>query len=214
MKAQIISWIETAIQALNHGNYYMPWNLFLAFIPLALSVWLFHQSTSRSILWWGLLLVFIAFLPNAPYVLTDIIHLVELIRQGYPMLIIVLAVIPQYLIFILAGVQAYVISLMNLGDYLYRKGQGKYVQPIELFIHVLCAIGIYLGRFRRFNSWDFITGTDRLIRIILHDLTSKLPLLLIGITFVVLVVTYWLFKQVNLGILFRLRYRKHLSRNL
>jgi len=77
----------------------------------------------RSSLWWFGFLVFFAFLPNAPYVLTDVIHLIEDIREINSVWMITLVVIPLYLLFILAGFEAYVVSLINFGYYLSWIGQ-------------------------------------------------------------------------------------------
>ena len=210
----LIKWITAALNALNYSKRFMAWNLFLAFVPLVLSIWLFHKHRSRSILWWIVFIICIAFLPNAPYVLTDIIHLIELIRSGSSIWIVTLVLIPQYLIFILAGVEAYVISLMKFGNYLSQQGYRKYILSIELITHALCAVGIYLGRFKRFNSWDFITQPNSLVKSIINDLTNKQPILVIIITFLVLGIMYWLFKQLNLSIIFRIRYQKVLKQRL
>lgn len=185
---------------------WMAWNLFLAFIPLALSVWLFRRkSQSRSILWWIAFAVFIAFLPNAPYLLTDIIHLIQAIRTNYSVWIITLVLIPQHLLAILAGFEAYILSLINLGYYLHRQGARKFIIWAELITHALCAIGVYLGRFKRFNSWDLVTQPDDLLESVIDDLTSKRPVLVIATTFIVLTVLYWLMKQVTLGLLLKMR---------
>ena len=185
---------------------WMAWNLFLAFIPLALSVWLFRRkSQSRSILWWIAFAVFIAFLPNAPYLLTDIIHLIQAIRTNYSVWIITLVLIPQHLLAILAGFEAYILSLINLGYYLHRQGARKSIVWAELITHALCAIGVYLGRFKRFNSWDLVTQPDDLLESVIDDLTSKRPVLVIATTFIVLTVLYWLMKQVTLGLLLKMR---------
>ncbi len=195
-----------AWKAWNIHSGWIVWNLFLAFIPLALSVWLFRRkSRSRSILWWVGFLVFIAFLPNAPYLLTDIIHLIKAIRDYYSVWIITLVLIPPHLFAIIAGIEAYVISLINLGYYLHRQGVGKFIIWAELMTHALCAVGVYLGRFKRFNSWDFITQPDDLARSVLNDLTEKRPVLVIVITFVVITVLYWMMKQVTLGLVLRMR---------
>ncbi|MGL4883991.1 MAG: DUF1361 domain-containing protein, partial [Waterburya sp.] len=70
--------LANAFEAFNQYSGWIVWNLFLAFIPLALSFWLFvRRNIKRSLLWWIGLVVFIAFLPNAPYLLTDIIHLID-----------------------------------------------------------------------------------------------------------------------------------------
>jgi uncharacterized membrane protein len=202
-----------ALWALRRHSGWIVWNLFLAFIPLALSVWLFRRSSgSRSVLWWVAFLVFIAFLPNAPYLLTDIIHLIRAIRSDYSAWIITLVILPPHLIAIVAGFEAYVISLINLGYYLHRQGASKFIVWAELMTHALCAIGIYLGRFPRLNSWDFVTQPDAVARTVLDNLTSKRPVLVIAITFVVLTVLYWLMKQVTLALLLRMRYKRTGSR--
>lgn len=198
-----------ALRALHHHSGWIIWNLFLAFIPLALSVWLFRSpSRSRSVLWWVGFLVFIAFLPNAPYLLTDIKHLFEAIRSDYSVWVITLVILPPHLIAILAGFEAYVISLINMGYYLHRQGLSKFILWVELLTHALCAIGVYLGRFKRFNSWDFVTQPDDLARSVLDDLTSKRPVLVIAITFLIITVLYWLMKQVTLGLLLKMRYKR------
>jgi len=201
--------LVAAWTAWNRHSGWMAWNLFLAFIPLALSVWLFRRtSQSHSILWWVGFLVFIAFLPNAPYLLTDIIHLIHAIRTNYSVWIITLVLIPQHLLAILAGFEAYIVSLINLGYYLHRQGARKFIIWAELMTHALSAVGIYLGRFKRFNSWDLVTQPDDLLETVIDDLTSKRPVLVIAITFVVLTVLYWLMKQVTLGLLLKMRSKR------
>lgn len=196
-----------ALWALRRHSGWIVWNLFLAFIPLGLSVWLFRRTSgSRSIWWWVGFLVFIAFLPNAPYLLTDIIHLIQAIRDDYKAWVITLVILPPHLIAIVAGFEAYVISLINLGYYLHQQGASRFIVWAELMTHALCAVGVYLGRFPRLNSWDFVTKPDDVARTVLDNLTSKRPVLVMAIMFVVLTVLYWLMKQVTLALLFRRRY--------
>ncbi len=198
-----------AWNAWHHHSGWMAWNLFLAFIPLVLSVWLFRKSLrSRSILWWLGLLVFIAFLPNAPYLLTDIIHLIDAIRSNYSVWIVTLVLIPQHLSVILIGFEAYVISVINIGYYLQQQGMRKFVLMTELITHALCAVGIYLGRFKRYNSWDFVTQPEDIVQTIVDDLTAKRPLMVMVITFVILTILYWLMKQVTLGVIIKFKYKK------
>ncbi|HEY9852647.1 MAG TPA: DUF1361 domain-containing protein [Leptolyngbyaceae cyanobacterium] len=180
---------------------YVVWAITLVLIVLDL--WLLRTPKSRSFFWWLGFLVFIAFLPNAPYVLTDIIHLIEDIQAGYSVWIITLVLIPQYLLFIIVGFEAYVLSLINLGQYLQKQGWGKLIPAVELGIHALSAIGIYLGRFLRFNSWDLVTELDNVAGSIVDDLTEKRPFIITLITFVVITGLYWLMKQVSLGIMLK-----------
>lgn len=166
--------LADALGAFNKYSGWIIWNLFLAFIPLVISLWLFlRRSKKRSLFWWLGFIIFIAFLPNAPYLLTDIIHLIEAIRAGYSIWITTLIFIPLHLFAIWLGWEAYVISLINQGYYLRKQGAKKFILGSELITHALCSIGIYLGRFRRFNSWDFVSKPDILITSTIDDLTTK-----------------------------------------
>ena len=144
-------------------------------------------------------LAFYAFLPNAPYLLTDVIHLIDDIRSIQSVWMITLVIFPVYLLVILAGFEAYVISLINLGHYLHRIGKSRWILGVELITHFLSAIGIYWGRFLRFNSWDFITQPDFLVTKGVEELLGKQPLVIIAITFVILVGLYAIMKRVSLG---------------
>ena len=177
------------------------WNLFLAFIPLGLSFWLFRRGRSRSLIWWLGMVVFLAFLPNAAYILTDIIHLIADVRNVNSVWVVTLIVFPLHLLFMLSGFEAYVLSLINLGYYLQRLGLSKLIIGAELCVHALCSFGIYLGRFPRFNSWDLVTQPDVLVDAIAKDLIGKIPLAIVFITFVVITILYWLFKQVTIAVL-------------
>jgi uncharacterized membrane protein len=167
---------------------------------MAVDLWVIKRSHSRSILWWLGFLVFIGFLPNAPYVLTDVIHLIDDIRMGYSIWIITLALIPLYLLFMFVGFQAYVLSVMHMGDYLRRQGWGRFIFVSELVVHALSAIAIYLGRFLRFNSWDIITNPQMLVNSVIEDLMAKRPVLVMLITFLVISGLYWLMKWLTLGV--------------
>ena len=196
--------LQNALEAFNRHSGWIVWNLFLAFIPLALSFLLFRRrSLRRSLLWWVAFVVFFAFLPNAPYLLTDIIHLIRATRAGYSAFILVLIFMPLHLFAIIAGFQAYVIAVMNQSHYLQRIGAERFVIGAELLTHALCAIGVFMGRFRRFNSWDLVVDPGNVIAITLDDLTSQRPFLVITVSFIGLSVLYWLVKQVNLGLWLR-----------
>lgn len=234
-----------------HANHrWMGWNLFLAIIPLLLSVVLFRRdqwlarashakaghnprrlpeasslpmemeavdvaavSSQRSgsrirtpvgRSFWGVwtltFLIFVAFLPNAPYILTDVIHLVEAIRNEDSIWLSSFVLIPVFLSFMFMGFESYVISLINLGHYLRQRGLGRHIVSIELFMHGLSAIGIYLGRFMRFNSWDILTNPDRLVAAVFDDLTGHQPILAILVSFILLILLYYPMKEVTLAV--------------
>ncbi|MEM7714570.1 MAG: DUF1361 domain-containing protein [Cyanobacteria bacterium P01_A01_bin.68] len=200
MKAELIELVSRVIQVLQINMRWMTWNLFLAFIPLVLSVWLFRRiKKSRSWVWWLGFAVFYAFLPNAPYLLTDVIHLIDDIRAIQSVWMITLVLIPVYLLVILTGFEAYVISVINMGHYLNRIGKSQWILGMELITHALSAIGIYWGRFLRFNSWDFVTQPDAVITQGIEEILGKQPLVIIAISFVILTALHWLMKRVTLS---------------
>jgi uncharacterized membrane protein len=189
---KVIISLITKISPLQLGLFFI-----LGFIPV--SIWLFRSRYGRSVLWWLGFVLFYAFLPNAPYLLTDVIHLIDDIRTIQSIWIITLILFPLYIFVILAGFQAYVISLINLGQYLHRVGKSQWILGVELITHMLSAIGIYWGRFLRFNTWDFVTQPDYLLTRGVEKLLGKQPLVIIAITFFILAGLHWLMKRVTLG---------------
>ncbi len=178
---------------------------------VALLSWLIvgKQQRPQGWLWWVGVAVFLAFLPNAPYVLTDIIHLIRGTSSGQiPVPVVALVFIPIHATAILLGFQAYVVSILNLAIYLNQQGARALILPMELTIHALCAVGIYLGRFLRFNSWDLVFFPTGVMTDTLNVLTSRRPAAVIVVTFAILASLYWIFKQLTLGLKLRLRYAR------
>lgn len=147
----------------------------------------YHQ---RSILWWIGLFPFIATLPNAPYILTDVIHFYSAVRSVNSAFGITLVILPIYIIFIGSGWFAYVFSLINIDRYLDKYQLERYTNIIELIIHLLCAIGIYIGRFLRFNSWDLVTEPKQFLRVLPRELIGKFPVVIILLTFLIILILF------------------------
>jgi uncharacterized membrane protein len=167
------------------------------------------KQTAQGWLWWVGVAVFLAFLPNAPYVLTDIIHLIRATSAGQIRVwVVALVFVPIHAAAILLGFQAYVISILNLAIYLKQQGAKALILPVELTIHTLCAVGIYLGRFLRFNSWDLVVDPTSVLADTLNVLTSRRPVAVIIVTFLILASLYWVMKQITLGLKLRLRYAR------
>lgn len=157
------------MDALLTGNVlWMGWNGILALVPLWLSVLLFLPPDSahprRSPGWWIGLAAFFAFLPNAPYVLTDLMHLPgDTSATGSEL--VELLLLCEYGGFVAIGLGAYVLSLRNLGTFLAGRGWSRSrILTLELVVHALSAVGVYLGRFGRFNSWDLATRPTAILR--------------------------------------------------
>jgi uncharacterized membrane protein len=152
------------------------------------------DNKRRSILWWGVLLPFIAILPNAPYILTDIIHFYAAVRAIDSVWAITLVVVPIYIIFIGVGWFAYVCSLVNMSKYLSKINLDRYTSITEVGLHFLSAIGIYIGRFIRFNSWSLVTQPKQFLSVLPGELIGKFPLVVILITFLIITILYTISK--------------------
>lgn len=183
---QLIDGIQISLNLFNQSTIRIFWNLFLAFIPLTLSFYLFRLSAIRNIYWWIILLVFMAFLPNAPYILTDSIHIIELSHKNYPLWAIILVLIPQYTVFIVAGFEAYVICLIRLDNYLTNLVAPKYTVAINGILHSLSVVGIYLGRFERFNSWDLVSKPGNVLLTTIRNMLDGEKIFIMAIAFILI----------------------------
>jgi uncharacterized membrane protein len=153
-----------------------------------------QTDSSRSIFWWFGVLLFIAILPNAPYILTDIIHFYDAVRAISSVWKITLVIVPTYILFIGVGWFAYVFSLVNIRQYMSKNQLEAYITVTEFSLHLLCAIGIYIGRFIRFNSWSLVTQPKQFLQVLPGELLGKLPLVVILLTFLIITILYAIFK--------------------
>ncbi len=131
------------------------WNLFLAVIPLLLSR---HITRCYSLNFKSVCLLgcWVLFLPNAPYIVTDIFHFFERppVPAWYDLLLVTSAA--------WNGLIIGMVSLLQVESFLRRQLPGKSVNLLMTLIIFACSFGIFLGRFLRFNSWDVVTDTSHL----------------------------------------------------
>jgi uncharacterized membrane protein len=168
---------------------WMGWNLFLAIVPLVLALILFRSSLRRGALWWLGVVAFIAFLPNAAYVLTDAIHLVQDAERVSRPSVLIGAVIPLYCVYFLAGFSCYSIALGRLRRYLIEAGKTRLAVAAEVSIHLLVAVGIFLGRVDRLNSWDILARPTRVIEALLHLANAEAAVVLLFLAAMVVAAT-------------------------
>ena len=143
----------------------MAWNLWLAALPVVLAWLLFVPGRRPSPAWWVGLLGFIALLPNAPYVLTDVIHLADAVQASDSDLRVAFVLVPAYTLFFVIGFGCYVASVVRLERWLRSQGWSMpKLLGADITVHALCAVGVFLGRFFRFNSWDLLVRP--------HDIAS------------------------------------------
>jgi len=149
-------------------HHWLVWNVFLAMLP-PLFAWLFARCRIkwlRAVLavLWGL------FFPNAPYLVTDLIHLAYLSfdtrwegRALYPWLTLMQVGIS---LFLATAIGLWSLSVMHR-TVRNRRGAAAGWTAVGL----TCAVSgyaVYLGRFLRLNSWDVLRPLHLLQRVFLH----------------------------------------------
>ena len=152
----------TGVLADNVG--WMAWNLLLAVIPAVLAIVLFRRPRGHTLGWWFGVGAFVLFLPNAPYLLTDLIHVRTDVSQAQLERTVVFAVLPTYIAFVIAGFGCYVVALREVARELLRSGRAAWVWASELGLHAACAFGVLLGRIPRLNSWYVLTRPRHTLR--------------------------------------------------
>lgn len=151
---------------------FLEWNLFLAIIPLLVSHFLLSLKRKLPLLLLGLITIFwLLFLPNAPYIFTDLLHLryPSSAPMWYNLLLILSFAIPAFLVGIVSTWQMVQVWSQRLNKYWLLIGL--------VGVSFSTGFGIYLGRFLRWNSWDVITNPqgviyDVLVRVI-HPLAHS-----------------------------------------
>jgi uncharacterized membrane protein len=145
------------VRATGQAHYtFMAWNLVLAWIPLLLAVALTGviRLGIGSVVVVPLLAGWILFLPNAPYLVTDLVHL----GDGPDA---VRADVVMFSAFAVTGVVLGLVSAWFIHDALRRIWRPRTVELIVNASLVLCGVGIYLGRVVQVNSWEVITAPAR-----------------------------------------------------
>lgn len=172
---------------------YLIWNLFLAWLPLGFALWLVRVL--RRKLWssWeaiGASFLWLLFLPNTFYMVSDFIHLGEVQRVD------LLYDAVMFTAFISVGVVLGLCSLYLVHQEFQRRFSWR-VSTVWLgSILLLCSFAIYLGRDLRWNSWDVLTNpggllfdvSDRLM----HPAAYPQMFLTVATFFVLMVSTYGL----------------------
>ncbi|WP_067814260.1 DUF1361 domain-containing protein [Nocardia inohanensis] len=180
---------------------WMVWNTVLAWIPVILALLVFRGKSVQekglplSPVWWAGAVLLLLFLPNAPYVVTDLVHLRDDVRAvgDGP---VVSTVLPVYGAFIVSGFVAYYLVLAEIGRFLERRGLGVWRMPVHLGIHLLCAVGVFLGRWVRLNSWEPVVQPRGTFERMVLALTWEWAPVLIGAVFLATAVGHFVTRAV------------------
>lgn len=146
---------------------YMIWNLFLAWVALLITLWLeyvIHRNLWSS--WYALLVTFLwmLFLPNTFYMITDFIHVLELPPGG------LLHGTFMFMSFVFTGLMLGFISTYLVHMELKKRLGMRSASLIIGVVLLICSVAMYIGRELRWNSWDIVTNPASL----LFDITDRL----------------------------------------
>lgn len=151
----------------NYNFWFLSWNLFLAWIPLGAAWWLVNRLKTTAWLTAGnvvLTFIWLAFLPNAFYIVSDLIHL------RVTGTISILYDVVMLVSFTWNGFILGYISLYMVHEQLRKRLGGLRAGGLVAFVLLLCSFAIYLGRYLRWNSWDVLINPAGII----FDVTDPL----------------------------------------
>lgn len=180
---------ETLLVA-HHDVWWMSWNLLLAAVPALLAVLLFHRPRRHSPLWWAGVVSFILFLPNAPYVVTDLIHLRWNVRSATLQGTVVFGILPMYVVFVMAGFACYAVALSEVGRAVARSPWADRSRIVQFGLHAVSAVGVLIGRVPHINSWSVITHPRLAVSLSAHTLTNPAAPLVVVVLFGVIWLCY------------------------
>jgi uncharacterized membrane protein len=107
----------------------------------------------------------VLFLPNAPYIITDLFHLKKhLIAPLWMDTLLILS-------FALAGLWYWILTVTNLMNISHAENKIVLIGG-KITIILLSAYGVYLGRYLRFYSWDIVSDPIDLLRALVRSLSS------------------------------------------
>ena len=176
----------------NYSN--LLWNLILAWLPYIFSLLAVYIFTTNRKHWLfiGLLgILWLIFFPNAPYMVTDFYHLEP--RNPVPLWFDISLIA----IFAFTGFFLAIASLRSI--HIIIEGYlGKIIGWVFALLALnLASLGVYLGRFGRYNSWDILIEPKSVIREIAYNLLNPLDNLgFVGFTLMfssILLVSYLMF---------------------
>ena len=174
---------------------FLAWNLVLAWVPLILALLTLGEYERRRRLTRRLVLLgfaWLLFFPNSPYLFTDLVHVTRGMRAHFwPDLILVLTSA-------MTGLVLGFVSLFVIQTVVRRALGGAASWLFVLGAAGLGGVGICLGRFLRFNSWDVLVKPAAIVKEIGSAATSVgsspsnavIPLLFTAFLFTVYLLLY------------------------
>lgn len=163
----------------------LTWNVFLALLPFYFAIKA-NSSAHKGIRFFSAFL-WLLFLPNAPYIITDVIHIP--LNKGYEGFVIYLIAVLSF-----TGLLSWLFSVrLMLARLPLALKKWKAVRIYGYFILcLLSGIGVAMGRFGRLNSWEVFYQPVAVIKSALIMYTGLFPWLVTAfITFLLFGLNYF-----------------------
>lgn len=147
-----------------NSHVFLTWNLFLAWLPLVFA-WTATAAARTRLKPLAIIpaLLWLLFLPNAPYMVTDLIHYRTLNTVVAPALDF--ATLSSGAV---AGASLGFLSLLLIEELVVQAAGRLGAVLFVAAASCLVSFGIYLGRIVRLNSWDITNHPGRIVSIVLE----------------------------------------------
>jgi uncharacterized membrane protein len=146
---------------------FLIWNLVLAWVPFVLALGAYVSARrSNGVAATALGVLWLLFFPNAPYLLSDFIHLHE--SRATPLWYDALMLAAFAWTGLLLG-----FASLYLMQMIWRQRAGTLLSWLGVVTALaLGSLGVYLGRFLRFNSWDALVRPRAIAHVIANELEN------------------------------------------
>ncbi|WP_440111718.1 DUF1361 domain-containing protein [Paenibacillus sp. QZ-Y1] len=186
---------------------FLSWDIFLAWVPFIISSCIRYISnkkvTKTSVIFMGLMCAgWLFFLPNSAYLFTEILHSFRYFdaQEGSKFWVHIDFWYHLTLTFAVAilGLLLSFCSIVQIHGML-NKLVNKYISMMVVgIILLLSSIGVYIGRFNRWNSWDILSRPGKIFMDLVNDFNAANSIML---EFVVIIFTVQVFGYVILSLL-------------
>ncbi len=149
---------------------FLIWNLFLAWIPLLILyiISALPQKAINSVIAIVLFFFWLIFYPNAPYIITDLVHIANIPISLTFSSTDLLSWLKITIIFlsIWLGILLSFYSLYPIHYFVKNKTGDFFGKVFLILFSIISSYGIYIGRFTRLNSWNFFTTPKLILSVI------------------------------------------------
>ncbi|MGC5774174.1 DUF1361 domain-containing protein [Paenibacillus pabuli] len=180
---------------------YLTWDMFLAWVPFIISSTIRYVSNKKltrlSIAFIGVMCGgWLFFLPNSAYLFTEILHAFRYFNpQGESKFWVHIDFWYSLTLTFVVAIVGLVLSICSIHQIhrLLNKRLSRFSSMLVVgVILLLSSVGVYIGRFNRWNSWDVLRQPGLILKDIMTDLSAGNSILIefVAMVFVIQVLGY------------------------